>query len=887
MGNLYKELASYEEKDATIFKGRGSEIQEMYDNFINNEYLVCYADSGEGKSSIIEAGLIPVLRENFFYPIRIVFKDSQFKDNNIDFDKYVCQAILDEVDKLKEDSSIRVDTIYTHRLTNDKSSEMTEWEKLMIDSYAWLRLRYAQLTIDNFAFTPVIIFDQFEEVFTNPQCQEWTDKFFAWLQELTMDLCPKAIVKDLEKTIDADRFPQISTEKHFKAIFSLRSEYIGQLDYWGMQKHYIPQLKSNRYLLRPLTIAGAKEVITQQEGFTGLNDVAEDIVDILRNLQKGKNSVLTKESQLPCIPALFLSVVCSQAYNLPEKDLITFIQRLKEEGEEAVERLIGQFYEKAVSECKIPNEDLEVIEELLVNNAGIRQRISSQTDTLRAIDFSQKYMKRLKDARLIRVIPEYNRPEESVELIHDCLCNVIKLRKEERNYKKEQLKLKEIADKAEKARMEAEEAIRRKKQTEDLTSSLFLLIAFVFVIWLLSTVYQDKPTFIALLDLNGDKVVKFYDEQLLFCITLGNLAILPILIYSAVKKLRITSWLSIYGILSNAVLLFLMIKGQDKEMGIRTALGVVTIGVPLTTLIYSYLSHTMGIPKKEEFKILFNSIPIVVFFLAVSLYLFYLCVFNDTIGLPDPSDSAWGVVVIPMLLHHLLRLVLKQKERLIPLFLLLLSLCLLTYNNFGKSYFLPSYIFFALIFCIIFFSVWQYSKLSPLRCTSASFIQSIVIAVVVLMNLGFNPIHIDYDTVSHVHSWKEVTIKDSTNHIGINEAYSGETLVPCVFDSINKEHFMFLSTKKNQYAESVENYNGRYRYQKQTGEAQLQSLYIPSREQYIYRIAHKKKLDSVLLDTIQYYAANAYFELRNANISFLLEGKELSLDSIPSLSLLY
>ncbi len=875
MGYIYKELASYEEKDAKLFKGRDSEIQEMYENFINNEYLVCYADSGEGKSSIIEAGLIPILRSNFYYPIRIVFKDKQFKDNNINFDKFVCQTISDEVDKLKEDSSIRVDTIYAKRLTNDKTSEMAEWDKQMIDSYAWLKLRYAQLTIDNFLFTPVLIFDQFEEVFTNPQSQEWTDRFFAWLHELTMDLCPKVIVNDLENKLGTETFPQIATQKHFRAIFSLRSEYIGQLDYWGMQKHYIPQLKSNRYLLRPLTIVGAKEVIMQQEGFTGLNDVAEDIVDILRNLQKGKNCVLSTDSKLPCIPALFLSVVCSQAYALPEKELMTFIQRLREEGEGAVERLIGQFYEKAVSECKIPNEDLEVIEELLVNNAGIRQRISSQTDTLRAINFSQKYMEKLKSARLIRVIPEYNRPEESVELIHDCLCSVIKDRKEARKEIREKEVLKLTA-----------KALKLKAQQEDAISGIFMLLLLVFIIWLLSTVYQDKPTFMTLLDLNEDHVVKFYNENLLFNIILGNLVILPVLIYSAVKKLRITSWLSVYGIISNAILLYFFIKDQDKEIGIRTTIGVVAIGVPLTTLIYSYLFRMIGIPRKEEFKTIFSSVPLVIFFLTVSIYLFYLCVFNEAIGLPDPSDSSWGVVVVPLLTHMLIKLVIKYKEKILPLCMLIISLVLLAYNTIDVSPHFPNYVVIVIILCAIIVSIWQYRRLTPLKCAFSSLLQSLVIIVTILCNLGFNPFKIDYSSVSHVYSWKEVIIKNKEK-IGIVEACSGDTLIPCVFDSINSKGFMYLSTNKIQHKSDEQSYNGFYCYQKETGISQYQYLYIPSTELYIFKMANKEEIDSVLSDSISYYAAKAYFELCNANISFLLNGYYLSLDSFSSLADLY
>ena len=49
MNNPYKELSPYLESDASSFKGRTMEIEEMYESFDRNEYLVCHADSGEGR----------------------------------------------------------------------------------------------------------------------------------------------------------------------------------------------------------------------------------------------------------------------------------------------------------------------------------------------------------------------------------------------------------------------------------------------------------------------------------------------------------------------------------------------------------------------------------------------------------------------------------------------------------------------------------------------------------------------------------------------------------------------------------------------------------------------------------------------------------------------
>ena len=435
MNNPYKELSPYLESDASNFKGRTMEVEEMYESFDRNEYLVCHADSGEGKSSILEAGLIPKMKANSYFPIRIIFNsDKHFKNNSIDFDDVVCRIIDEEIGKFSENKSIVVNKVYPNRLTNSDEQELQEWEKELIENNAWLKLRYSRITIDNLLYTPVLIFDQFEEVFTSPFSQEWTDRFFVWLQELSTDLCPQRIVSEIEMHVGENDFPEISSKKYFKAIFSLRSEYVGKLDYWGMQRHYIPMLKSNRYLLRPLTIKGAKEVITGQEGYDGLNDVADSIVDVLRKLQKGKNYVESDISNLPCIPALLLSIVCSRAFNMPLEERSEFIQGLvannDDEKEAAIHTLIAGFYEKAVSECGIPAGDMAIIEDVLVNSEGNRQRISSHADVLKTINFSSKYIKALEKARLIRVIPEYNREEDYVEIVHDCLCPIIAKRKE-------------------------------------------------------------------------------------------------------------------------------------------------------------------------------------------------------------------------------------------------------------------------------------------------------------------------------------------------------------------------------------------------------------------------------------------------------------------------
>lgn len=870
MNNPYKELSPYLESDASRFKGRTVEIEEMYESFDRNEYFVCHADSGEGKSSIIEAGLIPKMKANCYFPIRVVFKSDEqhFKNGNIDFDDVICRIIDDEIAKFSDNKDIVVNKIYPNRLTNGDSTELHEWEKELIENNAWLKLRYTRITIDNLLYIPVLIFDQFEEVFTNPLSQEWTDCFFAWLQELSTDLCPQKIITEIEKHTDEDDFPEISTHKYFKAIFSLRSEYVGKLDYWGMQRHYIPLLKSNRYLLRPLTIKGAKEVITEQEGYNGLNDVADDIVDMLRKLQKGKNYVESGTSNLPCIPALLLSIVCSRAFNMSTEERSEFIQGLvannDDEKEYAINALIAGFYEKAISECEIPSGDMAVIEDVLVNSEGNRQRVSSHADALKSIDFTGKYLKKMEKARLIRVIPEYNRDEESVEIVHDTLCPVILRKKEQRRQEAEN-----------KVKQETERVNKLKEQRDELIASFVNTSLAIVLSAFLSKLFHS-------IELVGN--LKLFDT--ISILVLANFCIIPALIYSSIKKFKSTLWLSIYGIISNTIIMFYFLHGQEKEMGIRYGLAIVSLGIPLTTLIFALKVKLFREGLIQELKKITTSISVLLFFWIISCSVFYLCVFNKALGLPEPFNSSWGVIVIPLLTHEIIRNALRQRLNKIAIIVFCCLLGLLTYNTSVVSFALS---FLALI-CILGMTIgviiWAFSGLTWGKRIMAILIDALVLVLVVMLNMGFNVSKVKYNAVSHVFNWVDVVVHNQDNKVGVVSACNGDTILPCKFDSLDhRQHYAFLNSNKVHYTMDIMVYNGLYSYKQSIDSAQWQCLFIDEVENNISKYRYKTP-DTLRKDSIQVYAAKVYHEVRDANINYFTSGKMYSLCDIASLDTL-
>ena len=69
--NPYKGLYPYEEKDKRIFYGREADKKKLFRLVKYNFLTAVFGKSGIGKTSLLNAGLFPQLREEGFLPIRL------------------------------------------------------------------------------------------------------------------------------------------------------------------------------------------------------------------------------------------------------------------------------------------------------------------------------------------------------------------------------------------------------------------------------------------------------------------------------------------------------------------------------------------------------------------------------------------------------------------------------------------------------------------------------------------------------------------------------------------------------------------------------------------------------------------------------------------------
>ena len=480
--NTFLGLQPYTEADAYRFKGRTEESQELFRLIVRNDYTVCYAESGEGKTSLLNAGVFPLLRQNMYFPIAITFTSDDYERTPDSFDTIIDRCIRDSVAEYNEtNKGINVE----YKLCSSDFQGLDSQANLQqaLSQYSWWKLRNYKPQAMGLTFTPVFIFDQFEEVFNMPGSIVWTKKFFDWLEDVSSDSCPDDIIKKVRSIIgDKAGFPAIKEEKDFKAVFSLRKEFIGELDYWGMQKCFIPSLKDNRYCLKALTYEGAKKVMTQQQRFD-----ENKVEQVLKHFvgQYSREPEKTIKEQLPIIPALLLSVVCDSW----EKDIVAFSKLSTEEISQSLNKVLEKFYdetiEAVINELTNPNSNTDERDSIrkdidtamfdLVDVNGKRVRVKAVT-TLGTISmetkkrFSEtlpivKYKEILNRHRIVKITKIDG--EDYVEIVHDCLCPIIAKRREMRL--------------AEEAKEREERLLREQARKMRKRLALFSLLALVVI----------------------------------------------------------------------------------------------------------------------------------------------------------------------------------------------------------------------------------------------------------------------------------------------------------------------------------------------------------------------------------------------------------------------
>jgi tetratricopeptide (TPR) repeat protein len=345
-------LRSFAEETQGYFFGRANELQEFFERVLHKPLTVLFGQSGLGKTSLIQAGLIPRLRDAALLPVRIRLR---YDDEAGTPGEQMIEALRHELDRGgQSDFSTR----FAH------ASNL--WLLLHDPKYGFINEEGSPV------LRPVFIFDQFEEIFTlgerrRGMANDFRETLAAIVENRMPDEIRSVIENDdaLAERIDYHAHPA-------KVLLSLREDYLHLLERW---RRRLPALMDNRMELRPLSGAQAVQAVTEPGSLrAGKPPIASAATaEVIVRFVAGAGSDASLD-EIDAVPPL-LSLMCAELN----------AQRLAA-GEEtiAAEQLEGRsgyILEKFYSDtfANHPPAVREFVEDRLLSESGHRQAVTLDT----------------------------------------------------------------------------------------------------------------------------------------------------------------------------------------------------------------------------------------------------------------------------------------------------------------------------------------------------------------------------------------------------------------------------------------------------------------------------------------------------------------------------
>ena len=395
--NPWKGLDSYNYSDNSRFYGRTNETEALVDTILNNRFTILYGPSGVGKSSLLNAGVRPKLAENSFFVVDVSMRQFDLKsDLSISF------QILTRIKECAEHKQIDITPL-----------SKIEEKGLNKDSLWYFFHTNEFWSSKNELLTPIVIIDQFEDVFKEEVRELSPDIFFNSLDELSNVVPPMSMRESLQN-IESFRYNQSAD---FRFVFSLREDYLPRLDDYVYSLN-IPELRKSRYGITLLDKNQAREIILGPANGIVSDTVADKIIDFLSS-QASHNRLAHK------IEPFLLSLFMYRVYiEMTKRGLSTI-------NEELISKIgadvVNDFYLESMK--NVSSKAMKHLENVLLTPKGQRDSISY--DKLMATEkVTDEELKTLLDARIIK---KYTiNGVDRYEFTHDILSKYAQKNKEKR-----------------------------------------------------------------------------------------------------------------------------------------------------------------------------------------------------------------------------------------------------------------------------------------------------------------------------------------------------------------------------------------------------------------------------------------------------------------------
>lgn len=346
--------------------GREREANQLLNLVIAERIVLLHSPSGAGKTSLIQAALIPALLKRKFRVlpvVRVNHAPSASPNGHAESNRYLVSALLSLETGLPVDRQMPADL-----LTRTNFSD-----------YMAQRPKPTDGTVE------VLIFDQFEEILTlNPVDQDAKREFFAQLGE-------------------------VLGEPRRWALFSMREDFVAALDPYVLP---IPGRFNTKFRLDLLTPSAARLAMQQpalQSGVEFEDAAAEKLADDLRRVRVQQPDGTLEPRLGPYVEPVQLQVVCQRLWDQPrpEGQRITLqdLTALGPVDQSLVDQSLSDYYAQRVAAAAaatgVSERTIrEWFDRRLITEQGVRGTVLMGKD--RSGDLDNRVIRLLVDAYLVR-----------------------------------------------------------------------------------------------------------------------------------------------------------------------------------------------------------------------------------------------------------------------------------------------------------------------------------------------------------------------------------------------------------------------------------------------------------------------------------------------------
>jgi tetratricopeptide (TPR) repeat protein len=378
--------------DQRVFFGRDHEIHELLHQVRTTNLLVLFGKSGVGKTSLLQAGLFPRLRTYDLLPLTVRLNDIEQSPRALFFEMIEEQCRGSGIEYIR-------------------GSTASLWE--FFKTALFLHGESLQ--------TPVLIFDQFEELFTLQDHARRTE-IVRELADLTSSRLPEQI---RAKRRAGETLPYSDRPPEVKIVLSLREDYLGALQELSSE---LPSILEQRFRLtefgeaqaraameEPAKIADEHLFSTQAFGYE------ENVIQQVLTFLKGRTGIIEPfQLQILCQHVeqrVRLEQTKGQAHIRVDQ---TYLGDTR-----SMQAILENFYKNAVQKI-VPrrqrNRARWLCEEGLLNRLGQRLSLEEQ-QIVATYKVSRETLNTLVDVRLLRKEPRLD--SFYYEISHDSLAQPI------------------------------------------------------------------------------------------------------------------------------------------------------------------------------------------------------------------------------------------------------------------------------------------------------------------------------------------------------------------------------------------------------------------------------------------------------------------------------